>query len=136
MAAQVTVFNASAQNLTIAVNGGSQIALPGTNGEDYDWGPYPLIGSVTYQPGNPRPGVLGNIGINAVQACLEAVPIGGSPFIFALPTHTIFGSIEIYFFFQTVQAVSWLVLIDGKPIAQQITLHPAVDDHHVPRERP
>jgi hypothetical protein len=120
MATPVIAFNASIQNLTLAVNSGPQMALPGTNGDEYEWGPYPLFGSITYQPGYPKPGVLGNLGINQIQAYVENVPIGGGPFCFALPEHTIFGSVEIYFFFQSVQTVTWIVLIDGKPVAQQV----------------
>ncbi len=120
MSVSVAIFNASTQAISVSVNLGPQIPL-GQSGPDVDWAPAPQTpGLPTYQPGNPAPNVLGNLGANIMQAYLGNVPIGGTPFQFSIPSGTTIGSIQIYLFFETVQTASWLALEDGKPFAERV----------------
>lgn len=120
MAVSVTIFNASSLNLLATANQGPRFSLPAT-GPQFKWAPYPApSGAPSYQPGFPQPNVIGNTGVNTMQAYVDGVPIGAAPFQFSIPERTPVGSLQVYFFFATVHSVSWIALIDGKPFAEQV----------------
>jgi hypothetical protein len=123
MAVSVMLFNASSLVIAISVNQGPQIAVPPT-GASLDWAPQnqdPDLGP-EYAPGFPAPNVIGNAGVNVLAAKIAGVPVGGMPFQFAIPAGQPVGSVQIYVFFATVQSCSWLAVVDGKPITQQMNL--------------
>jgi hypothetical protein len=119
MAVAVTLFNASSLEISVSVNLGPQIAIPPTS--DFEnWAPQsqdPDDGP-SYVSGMPAPNALGNSAPNQIQAYVSGSPVAVGPFNFSIPAGKPFGSIQIYVFFLTVQACSWLALMDGKPFAQ------------------
>jgi hypothetical protein len=123
LAVSVMLFNASSLVIAISVNQGPQIAVPPT-GASLDWAPQnqdPDLGP-KYAPGFPAPNVIGNKGVDVLAAKIAGVPVGGTPFQFSLPADQPVGSVQIYVFFASVQSCSWLAVVDGKPIAQQMKL--------------
>jgi hypothetical protein len=123
MGALVVLYNASTLAISITANQGQQIPVPPTSG-NLNWAPQrqdPKLGP-TYASGYPAPNVIGNAGVNSLQAQLLGVPIGGAPFQFSIPTGDPVGSIQIYLFFASIQSCSWMALVDGKPIAEQLSL--------------
>jgi hypothetical protein len=123
MGALVVLYNASTLPISITTNQGTQIPVTPTSA-NLNWAPQrqdPKLGP-TYAPGFPAPNVIGNAGVNVLEAQLLGVPIGGTPFKFSIPAGDPVGSVQIYVFFSSVQSCSWLALVDGKPIAQQSLL--------------
>jgi hypothetical protein len=103
------------------VNYGPHCAIAGT-GAWLGWQPQtqtPGTGP-TYSPGYPEPNVVGNTGMNQVEANVAGTPIGGGPFKFYLPTNYPVNSVQIYLSIQSVQSATWVVLTDGIICAQQI----------------
>lgn len=126
MAVPVSIFNASSESITVTVNQGSQVPVPGTGGAQ-NWQPQTQASGSGpgYSSGNAAPNVIGNLGTNTVQAFVNGSPIGGGPFVFSLPSNYPVGSVQLYVFFATVQSVSWLILTDGMVCAQQTVLSAA-----------
>ena len=129
MAVPVTLINASSQSITLTVNNGPQIQIPGT-GPSLNWAPQtqPPGSGPNYSPGYPAPNVIGNLGQNQLMAFVNGVPIGGSPFVFSLPTFYPVSSVQVYLLFSNVQSASWLVLTDGRLCAQQVISGPPPGD--------
>lgn len=123
MAVPVTVFNASSQTITIVVNNGPQVTVNGT-GAAQGWQPQFQVPSMgpSYSPGYAAMNVIGNLGMNRVQAFVNGVPVGGGPFRFSLPTNYPVSSVQLFLFFASVQTASWMILTDGKVCAQQYGL--------------
>jgi hypothetical protein len=126
----VSLFNASSQSVTFTVNQGVQVAVSGT-GPSLNWQPQTQASGTgpTYSPGYPAQNVVGNLGVNQVQAFVKGSPIGGGPFSFSLPSNYPVNSVQMYLFFANVQSASWLILTDGMICAQQMGSGPvAVDE--------
>jgi hypothetical protein len=138
MVSIIALFNASSRAISFSVNQGGQISVAAT-GASTNWAPMRQnpAGPPTYATGWPAPNVIGNLGVNSIQAYVAGVAVSTPPFQFSIPAETPVGSVEIYTFFLSVQTCSWLALIDGKPFAQMIVTGNSIpgesEDSGVPR---
>lgn len=110
VAVPATAFNPGQFDLTLSINNGPAVELPGASPESWLPGSAPI----GFEPSGPQPGVLGP-GANYLAVTPEgaSTPLTVS---IQLPGNVLYDSLQLYLFVVD-SAVTWAVLDNGRLIA-------------------